>query len=318
MSSLLRQLVAVLALVGLLQAGRARGAPCEPVVTVTGHGSALQLADELTETARAQWGEVRERLGLEACLPVQIDLLPSIEGAVDLDPPWHLPHWAAGAADPGTRRVVVAVTASRQRQEREQVLLHELAHLGVREAAGGRPLPRWLDEGAARVLAGEHSSEDLELLARARVADALLPLAALADGFPSDRAKAALAYAEAGRAVSLLEGDRPGTLAAVLGEVARGATLDDALARVAGRRVWQLDLDVERSIPRWRAWAVLARDLDLAFALAALVTAWAGLRARRQLRERLAAMPVDPPPRSHPALTVVRWTVAAASRATAS
>lgn len=305
----LRNLLAVALLGGLWPALQARAAPCEPVITVTGHGSAASLADELAAVAPAQWAQVRARLGLTGCLPVDVELLPAIEGAVDLDPPWHLPHWAAGAADPATRRVVVAVTASRQRQDRERVLLHELAHLGVREAAGGRSLPRWLDEGAARVLAGEHAASDLEVLARARVADDLLPLAALAGSFPSDRTKAALAYAQAGRAISLLEGERTGTLAAVLHAIAQGAEVDEALARVAGRRVWQLDLDVERSIPRWRAWAVVGRDLDLAFALAALVTAWAGMRARRQLRERLAAMPHDPAPAPPRGLAVVRWTV---------
>lgn len=299
---------AIVVAVGLAVAAPARGAPCEPTITVTGHGSAVGLADELAAVAPAHWATVRARLGLEGCQPVDVQLLPAIEGAADLEPPWHLPHWAAGAADPASRRVVVAVTASRMRQDRGQVLLHELAHLGVREAAGGRALPRWLDEGAARVIAGEHSSDDLEVLARARVADSLMPLGALAEGFPHDRARAALAYAQAGRAVSLLEGTGSGALAAVLAAVAAGAEVDQALVSVTGRRTWQLDADVERSIPRWRAWAVVGREVDLALGLAALVTAWAGLRARRQLRARLAAMPTEPAA-APLGLALVRWTV---------
>lgn len=301
----------------MVAAATGRATPCEPSIVVTGHGSALPLAEELAQVAPAQWSVVRERLGIAGCAPIAVELLPAIEGARALDPPWHLPAWAAGAAVPGERRIVVAVTASGERQDRERVLLHELAHLGVREASGGRPLPRWLDEGAARVLAGEHSVDDLTLLARARVADSLLPLAALADGFPADRGQAALAYAEAGRAVSLLEGERSGALGEVLAAIARGASVDEALGQVAGRRTWQLDLDVERSIPRWRAWAVLGRDLDLAFALAALVTAWAGLRARRQLRARLAAMPDDRPRPILAGLQLVRWTTAASRGARA-
>lgn len=304
---------AVLALLAALTLGLAPGAeaaPCQPNISVVGHGPAQALAAELQGAAEHQWSGLRERLGVSGCAPVQVALLPAIEGARALDPPWHLPSWAAGAAVPGERRIVVAVTADGQRQDRERVLLHELAHLAVREAAGDRRVPRWLDEGAARVLAGEHSVADLDVLARARVADALLPLSSLTDGFPADRGQAALAYAQAGRAVSLIEGARPQALAQVLAALGRGVAVDDALEQATGRRTWQLDHDVERSIPRWRAWAILARDFDLAFALAALVTAWAGLRARRQLRARLAAMPDDRPAPPPPGLQVVRWTTA--------
>lgn len=306
-------LAAALLLAAGLGSSPALATPCEPDLRVTGHGRAEPLAVELQAAAPALWARVQERLGVAGCAPIAVELLPAIEGAGDLDPPWHLPEWAAGAAVPGERRIVVAVTASGQRQQRERVLLHELAHLGVQEASLGQPVPRWLNEGAARVLAGEHSVEDLELLARARVADALLPLSALGDSFPADRARAALAYAEAGRAVSLLDGERPGALARVLAGLGRGEALDDALLAASGRRLWQLELEVERSIPRWRAWAVLARDFDAAFALAALVTAWAGLRARRQLRARLAAMPDERPLPILAGLRLVRWTTAATS-----
>lgn len=308
LSSFLSRWWAVVVVAVLAMAAPARAEPCEPRITVTGHGSAAALADELAAAAPAHWATVRARLGLTGCAPVDVQLLPAIEGARDLEPPWQLPHWAAGAADPLSRRVVVAVTASRKRQDRGRVLLHELAHLGAREAAGGRPLPRWLDEGAARVIAGEHSSEDLSVLARARVGDSLIPLAALAEGFPHDQAHAALAYAEAGRAVSLLEGRRPDALASVLAAIAGGADVDHALWSVTGLWVWQLDGEVERSIPSWRAWAVVGREIDVALALAALVTAWAGLRARRQVRARLAAMPLEPAIAPQ-GMALVRWTV---------
>ena len=294
----------------LLAPTQAVAAPCDPSISVTGRGTPAGLADDLAAVAPAQWARVRQRLGLEGCDAVRVELLPAMEGAASLDPPWHLPHWAAGAADPRERRVVVAVTAAGERQDRERVLLHELAHLGVHEASGGRPVPRWLDEGAARVIAGEHSTDDLDILARARVADQLLPLGALADVFPADRSAAALAYAEAGRAVSLIEGDHPGALRAVLAGLARDAPVDDALTAATGRSTWQLDLEIERSIPRWRAVAVLGRDLDVTYARAALLTAWAGVRARRQVRLRLAAMPRDAPPATLADLRLVRWTVA--------
>lgn len=271
---------------------RAEG-PCRPPVLVEGHGVPAEVVDELAARAPALFEMVAERLDLSSCAPVRVDLLPAIEGANRLEPPWHLPGWAAGAAVPAERRVVVAVTANRQRQDQERVLLHELAHVGVREAAGDAAVPRWLDEGFARVLAGEHSTTDLDVLARARVADRLVPLAALADGFPGRSDLAALAYAESGRAVSLVEGTRAGAVADVLRRVRDGADIDDALAGATGRRTWQLDVDVERSIPLWRAWAVVGLETDLALAVGAVVCAWAGLRARRRLRSRILALDDD-------------------------
>lgn len=309
------------ALVGLaapLAAEPTAAGPCRPPVHVVGHGVPAEVVTELSAQAPALFERVAARLDLGSCAAVQVELLPAIEGADRLEPPWRLPAWAAGAAVPAERRIVVAVTAQGQRQERERVLLHELAHVGVREAAGDAFVPRWLDEGFARVVAGEHSTGDLDVLARARVADRLVPLAALTDGFPRRADLAALAYAEAGRAVSLVEAERDGAVSLILARMRTGASVDDALAEVTGRRAWQLDVDVERSIPLWRAWAVVGLETDLALALGGLVCAWAGLRARRRLRARMVALddaevlaallPLRLPPRD---VVLTRWTVPA-------
>jgi hypothetical protein len=288
MRSLFAALVALVVLA--LPASSARAEPCRAPVVVEGHGVPAEVTRELEARAPALFDEVARELRLTSCDPVRVALLPALEEAAHLDPPWVLPEWAAGAAVPHERRIVVAVTARGQRQDRERVLLHELAHVGIREAAGDAPVPRWLDEGFARVMAREHSVDDLGVLARARVADRLFPLAALTDGFPARADLAALAYAEAGRAVSLIQGADDEAMSRVLAGLAAGGTVDDALASATGRRTWQLDLDVERSIPLWRAWSIVGLETDAAYAAAALVCAWAGRRARRRIRERMAAL----------------------------
>ncbi len=274
-------------------------APCEAPVRVVGHGVPAGVERDLAAAAPALERKVASALSLTSCAPITVELLPAIEGAADLEPPFLLPAWAAGAAEPGDRRIVVAVTAKGERQDRERILLHELAHLGVREAAGGAPVPRWLDEGVARTLAGEEGRDE-EALARARISDSLFPLAALADGFPARGDLAAVAYAESARAVRVIDdagNDGAGAAAGRIAPVARllralgaGASVDDALYRVVGRRTWQVDVDVARSIPKARAWAIVGMQADLAYVLSALVCAWAGLRARRQLKRRMAAL----------------------------
>jgi hypothetical protein len=315
-SAAVTPLLFALALLFGAYSGAARGEPCRAPVMVEGAGVPPAVLAELRERAPALFERVAAQLALTSCEPVRVDVLPAIEGADALDPPWRLPGWAAGAAVPSERRIVIAVTASGHRQDRERILLHELAHVGVREAAGAAPVPRWLDEGFARFLAGEHSTSDLEILARARVGERLFPLAALEEGFPARGDLASLAYAQAGRAVSLLEAGQEGAVAAVLARLRAGEPVDEALAQVAGRRTWQLDVDVERSIPLWRAWAIVGLETDLALGGAALVCALAGWRARRRLRERMRALDGDDAAGGARAwallasdVVVLRWTV---------
>jgi len=286
---------------------------CIPEVHVEGDDLPPDVLTGFAATARALVDELRPRLGDEDCRPIVATLVGSMGEAPRLDPPWHLPPWAAGAARPAARRIVVGVTAEGRVQDRERTLRHELVHVLAHSAAGGAPLPRWLDEGLARVLAGEHGIDDLRVLAQARVADRFLPLSALAEGFPAGSADAALAYAESGRAVSLLL-ERDDDVARLLARVRAGDTVDDALRTVTGRATWQVDLDMRRSIGLWAALATVGLETDLAMAGCGVAVAVFGVRARRRQRARLAAMDDDDAPRRAPAVaTVSRWTVARAS-----
>src|SRR2546421_9906266 len=119
-----------------LFAGAVRADPCRAPVDVVAHGVPSVVVDELRAVAPSLEAQVADALALESCAPIHVDVLPAIEGASTLEPPWSLPAWAAGAAEPGDRRIVVAVTAKGERQDRERILLHELAHVGVHEAGG--------------------------------------------------------------------------------------------------------------------------------------------------------------------------------------
>ncbi|MDP2344725.1 MAG: peptidase MA family metallohydrolase [Deltaproteobacteria bacterium] len=289
-------------------------APCRPALDVRGPTVPDHVTAEFAAVAGDAVDDVRARLGSESCAPITITLVPAMEDAPALDPPWHLPSWAAGAAVPRDRRIVVGVTSGRQVQQRETTLIHEIAHVVSNDAAGGRPLPRWLDEGIARVVAGEHGGSDLSVLARAHVSGQHFPLASLERGFPPRANDAALAYAEAGRAVSLIEGARPGAIAAVLARIKAGDDVDAALVAVTGRAIWQLDRDVQDSVSGFAAFAVLGAETDMAMAGCALVVAFAGVRARRRIRERMHALDDDDPARRPaPDVPLSRWTVTSSS-----
>jgi len=307
-------LSAVLWLVASLGAGTAPATVlCRPPIEVQGPGLPAAMVADFAHDAAVLVDELRPRTGDVDCRPIAITLVPSMGDAHALDPPWHLPTWAAGAAQPGQRRIVVGVSAEGRVQDRRRTLHHELAHVLVRSAARDAAMPRWLDEGLARVLAGEHGIDDLRVLAQARLADRFLPLAALEQGFPAGSADAALAYAQSGRAVSLMQ-DRDDAIPRLLAAVGAGASVDDALRQTIGRATWQLDIDVRRSVTLWAALATVGVESDLAMAGCGVVVAVFGVRARRRQRSRLLAMDDDNPPLRRPAAaSFTRWTVTRAT-----
>jgi hypothetical protein len=283
---------------------------CVPAVHVEGADVPQVVTTELADRAKEWMLELRARVGDTDCRPITVTVIPSMSQATALEPPWHLPVWAAGAASPQERRIVVGITSGGHVQDRERTVRHELVHVLVRSAAGGVSLPRWLDEGLARLLADEHGLDDLQVLAQARLGDRFITLTALASSFPPGSADAALAYAQAGRAASLLFGRDDDDIARFLGLIREGVDVDDALRTVCGRATWQIDIDVRRSVGLWAALATVGLESDLAMAGCGVIVAVYGVRARRRQRARLIAMDDGRAPSWALSTAVVaRWTV---------
>jgi len=315
-------LLAVLTLVALLATSlratepaddTACHGPVRAAVRVTGHGQARDLTREVEELAPLLYEIAAARTGAASCAPIDIDLVPDVLDAHAASSDWRLPRWAAGAARPDERRIVIGVTADRQLLDRRRVLLHELTHVAVASAARGAPLPRWFEEGVARVVASEDGDDDDRALAVAHVAGRELPLAAIERGMPRDRGDAALGYAVAGRAVRIIEA-RGGSdaIARVLAAAGGGAPFEDALVAVTGRQIWQLEVDVARSVTTWSAWATVLRGVDVWMPLAVLVAIVGAIGVRRRRKERLQHMD-DDVPRAAPAppfpIVLVRFRV---------
>jgi hypothetical protein len=288
-------------------------------VEVAGHGAVAHLAEELSERATDLYERSAAFTGARDCAPIEVHLVEDNEAARRLLPRWHLPPWAAGAARPDERTIVLTVHNDGVRQQRERVFLHELAHLATASAAGDARVPRWFDEGVARRLAGEDGMDDDEILARARLGERLLLLEGLEVSFPAGKAQAAIAYAVAGRGIEILESEHgSGVVRRILARVRAGELFDDALEAEAGLRTWQLTGRVERSVALWHAWMTVLKDIDIGLALGAFVLIYGGFTARRRIRKRIAEMP-DPhdPPKNAPfEVHWARWTVGATPKPT--
>lgn len=281
-------------------------------VAVEGHGVVAHLAPELQRIAAGLYEKAASHTGAQDCGPIRVHLVEDNAAARRLLPAWHLPPWAAGAARPSERTIVLTVHNEGRRQDRERVFLHELAHLALAGAAGEhrREIPRWFDEGVARRLAGEDGMDDDAVLAQAKLGGRILLLEGLERSFPGAQASAAIAYAVSGRAIELLEAEHgKDVVRRILSRVAEGEAFEDALLTEAGVRTWQLSGMVERSVATWHAWMTVLKDVDLFFGLASLLVFYGGWRARRRVRERIARMPdYGGPEHDMPELGLVRWT----------
>jgi hypothetical protein len=130
--------------------------------------------------------------------------MQSFDQAVGSD----VPDWGAAVAIKEKRLIVIkspkyfAVGKSM-----EELLGHEITHLALDNAVGGRWLPRWFEEGFCQLISGEWRFEQDLLLTQAIWGSGLIPLIDLESLNGFGGAKAALSYAESYLAVSMLARD---------------------------------------------------------------------------------------------------------------
>jgi hypothetical protein len=119
-----------------------------------------------------------------------------------------VPDWGAAVAIKEQNLIVVKSPRNFQvGKDIQELLGHELTHLVLNKAAGGKWLPRWFEEGFCQLMSGEWRFEQDMLLTRAVWGGGLIPLTYLESLNGFGGAKAALAYAESYLAVSMLARD---------------------------------------------------------------------------------------------------------------
>ena len=132
-----------------------------------------------------------------------------------------------------------------------KVIPHELAHLVVDQRidnCAGNRLPTWLNEGLARFAEGPTSAEDRKLVLDALRSGEIQPFLGLTAEFPVSTARANLAYAQSGMAVSfLVEQYGAENIDKLLAQVEQGSAIDTALRDIYGMDTAGID-------QAWRAY----------------------------------------------------------------
>ena len=113
-----------------------------------------------------------------------------------------IPHWGEAAADPVLFRIFLKTP--RSQNEKRVTIKHELVHLLLAEMAHPNRLPRWFNEGAAILLAGETQHIEPALISRAMATNSLLTFDDIEAMLAFLNEKVSLAYSESYHAVNFL------------------------------------------------------------------------------------------------------------------
>jgi len=169
----------------------------------------------------------------------------------------NVPSWVSGYAL-GTQRVIVLFPArvhSYPDRNLPTLVHHEVAHVLVAQAARGRPVPRWFNEGVATVAAREWGLED-----RARYAMGVLGARPhsthdLDASFAGNGAQVTRAYALSAALVRFIQ-RRYGssTPAMVLDGLARDLSFDEAFYRATGDSLMHAEQIFFEKEAFWTTW----------------------------------------------------------------
>lgn len=147
------------------------------------------------------------------------------------------PGWVAGFADGSARTIVLfpGRVSSYPDTTMATLVHHEVTHVLVAEAARGRQVPRWFNEGIATVAAREWGIEDRARYAMAVVGRSSRNTAALDEGFAEGGRRAARSYALSGAFVRWLRLEYGGQMTAhVLELLGRDMSFREAFVRSTG------------------------------------------------------------------------------------
>jgi hypothetical protein len=267
-----RRLLAPLLFLLLLPALAAAQQP--PQLIIQAPASLKRAADQVRSVDPERLLDAMRLVGLtDPGPPIQVLLGP--EGS-DLA---MVPPWVSGYAF-GEEGVIVLLPArapSYPDSSLEELLRHEVAHVLVARAAGGRPLPRWFHEGLAMIAGLSWGLDDRSQLTLTLVGDGEVSLERLEEelrgGGPGEVRGA---YAIAGAfANDLLRRYGDDTAARILAGVARGLSFEDAFKSATGATLGEAERAFWRRQTLWYRWVPLLTSSVTLWLLITLLAIWA-------------------------------------------
>lgn len=248
------------------------------------------IARALGEAGPAALIEIGKRTGVSAPGHIDVVLAPTFAEFAAAQP-GNPPSWAAGTAYDERSEVYLRTRMPHTGADPiDKVFVHELVHVLLGQRFGEHPIPRWLNEGAAQLFAGELSPQDHATLVQAAIGGGLLPLSTITDRWPRNPAAARLAYAQSVDFVAFLADHGDDALAVSIDGLARGESLDVALERGTGRKLADLEESWRGRMTFWHAWLPVLGGSGVTWGIGSIIFVIAGWRRRRAFHTKVAAM----------------------------
>jgi hypothetical protein len=255
------------------------------LVTVTGDGVSARFAEKVRERSQENLRRVGKVLGHLPGQPVSI-ILTGTESEFDTLTGGGLPEWSIAVAI-GDNRIVVKPVRG-WTGELDQVIIHEMTHIVVESAAGGRFVPRWFHEGCAQHLAGEWGVRDRVVLVWRVISGDVMTFREIEDVLADERVDAGMAYDESMLAIRrLMSVSGNGILADVIGHLTAGEDFPQAFLDATG--LWPSEFESRftmymRDVYGWGSLYVLVPGIWSLIVMLAVVV-W--IIKRRQTRALL-------------------------------
>ena len=210
---------------------------------VMGDESDQVVVEKLAAHAEEALPRLAAELGIPPQLSVSVTVAPSEVLFRDMQP-GRAPTWADGTAWPNDGLIFLRSPRLRPGPATplSTVFDHELVHVLMGQAFGDRPVPTWLQEGVAKVMAREVNEHMTDALAGAMLTGRLLSLEEITSGFPSEPGRAQLAYAQSTDLVAFIRNHwGKEALQVVIQRMAQGEDVDTALRAATGLGPTALD-----------------------------------------------------------------------------
>jgi peptidase MA superfamily protein len=212
--------------------------------------------------------------------PIRVILAPEGTG-----PAVQVPPWISGYALSNQGLIVLMPqrVPSYPDSSLEEVLDHEVAHVLIDRASGGRPLPRWFHEGLALIAGSSWGFDDRSRLTLALLADRPVALAELEERFAGEQGEVNRAYAIAGAFVrDLVDRYGPEAVPRTLSGVARGLSFAAAFRAATGASLAAAEGSFWRRQTFWYRWVPILTSSVTLWLLITLLALWAIQRRRRR------------------------------------
>jgi hypothetical protein len=256
-----------------------------PWLEIEGPPALAGAAARLRELEPREIADALRLAGIdEPGVPIRVILAPEGTELARSAPPW-VSGWAW--PESGTIVLLPQRSPSYPADSLEDLLRHEVAHVLIGRAAGGRPVPRWFHEGVALVAGDSWGLDDRSRLAVTVLRRRRIDLAELERRFAGNSGQVQEAYAIAGGLVQdLLQRHGAGVTGEILAGLAEGLPFEAAFERAAGEPLTVAEAAFWDEQTSWSSWLPLLSSPFIGWGLILLLAAW----ARRRKQQRAAAL----------------------------